>query len=114
MARPGPLPALYLGKRSAGRVIGMAEQPLDAVIRHIRKMASRPQAGRQNDRELLERFVECQDRAAFAALMQRHGPMVQGVCWRLLRHQSDAEDAFQATFLILLRKARSIRKRRSL
>jgi RNA polymerase sigma factor (sigma-70 family) len=64
-----------------------------------------------SDAELLERFVTNQDEAAFAALMARHGPMVYGVCRRLLRHAQDAEDAFQATFLILVRKAASIGKR---
>ena len=64
-----------------------------------------------SDAELLERFVSCRDEAAFAALMARHGPMVFGVCRRLLRHAQDAEDAFQATFLILVRKAASIGKR---
>lgn len=61
-----------------------------------------------SDAELLERFVTGQDGSAFAALMARHGPMVFGVCRRLLRHSQDAEDAFQATFLILVRKAASI------
>jgi RNA polymerase sigma factor (sigma-70 family) len=64
-----------------------------------------------SDAELLERFVTSQDEAAFAALMSRHGPMVFGICRRLLRHTQDAEDAFQATFLILVRKAASIGKR---
>jgi hypothetical protein len=56
-----------------------------------------------SDAALLERFVTRHDEAAFAALVARHGPMVFGVCRRLLRHDQDAEDAFQATFLILLR-----------
>ncbi len=64
-----------------------------------------------SDAELLERFVSSQDEAAFAALVVRHGPMVFGICRRLLRHAQDAEDAFQATFLILVRKAASIGKR---
>ncbi len=64
-----------------------------------------------SDAELLERFVTCRDEAAFAALIARHGPMVLSVCRRLLRHPQDAEDAFQATFLVLVRKAASIGKR---
>ena len=62
------------------------------------------------DPQLLERFVACQDQAAFEALVQRHGPMVLGVCQRLLHDPHDADDAFQATFLILVRKAGLIGK----
>src|SRR5437588_3722109 len=63
------------------------------------------------DRELLQSFSSRHDSAAFEALLQRHGPMVLGVCRRLLRDSHAAEDAFQATFLVLVRKARSIRKK---
>src|SRR6266853_1703931 len=62
------------------------------------------------DGQLLARFVAGQDETAFAALVRGHGPMVLGVCRRVLRHAQDAEDVFQATFLILARKASSIRK----
>jgi RNA polymerase sigma factor (sigma-70 family) len=60
------------------------------------------------DRQLLERFVNLQDSAAFGALVQRHGPMVLGVCRRVLRDAHAAEDACQAVFLVLLRRAASI------
>jgi RNA polymerase sigma factor (sigma-70 family) len=59
----------------------------------------------------LEQYVACRDEAAFEALLRRHGAMVLGVCLRVLRNQADAEDAFQATFLVLVRKAAAIRSR---
>jgi RNA polymerase sigma factor (sigma-70 family) len=63
---------------------------------------------KQGDRALLKRFVAHQDQHAFATIVSRHGPMVLGVCRRVLRHHQDAEDAFQATFLVLARKAGSL------
>jgi RNA polymerase sigma factor (sigma-70 family) len=61
------------------------------------------------DRQLLERFTSQHDEEGFTLLVQRHGPMVLGVCRQILRQEQDAEDAFQATFLVLSRKAGSIR-----
>jgi RNA polymerase sigma factor (sigma-70 family) len=66
------------------------------------------------DEELLGQFVARRDEIAFAALLRRHGPMVWGVCERILRHRQDAEDAFQATFLVLAYKAASIGRRKLL
>src|SRR4051812_25345754 len=62
-----------------------------------------------SDRDLLRRFAERRDGAAFASLVDRHGPMVLGVCRRILRDSHAADDAFQATFLVLVHKAGAIR-----
>ncbi len=62
-----------------------------------------------DDRELLERFVTGNDEAAFTALVAQHGPMVLGVCRRIVRDEHDVEDAFQATFLVLVQRASSIK-----
>jgi RNA polymerase sigma factor (sigma-70 family) len=86
----------------------MTAEPLVLVLRRLRRLAGAPDA-EATDRELLEQFVTRRDEEAFAALVGRHGPMVLGVCRRLLAHSQDAEDAFQATFLILARKAASVR-----
>ncbi len=64
-----------------------------------------------SDGQLLERFAVAGEEAAFDAIMRRHGRMVLGVCRRVLPNENDVEDTFQATFLLLVRKARLIRKR---
>ncbi len=77
-------------------------------------LAERPPASAAEaapDATLLTKFIESRDDGAFAALMNRHGPMVYGVCRRALRNSQDAEDAFQATFLVLVRKASSVQPR---
>jgi RNA polymerase sigma factor (sigma-70 family) len=91
----------------------MANGELTVVLRHIRGLAGARQVEGLTDAQLLDRFVRAREQAAFAALVQRHGGLVMGVCRRVLRHAEDAEDAFQATFLVLARKAGSIRKRES-
>jgi RNA polymerase sigma factor (sigma-70 family) len=87
------------------------------ALGHLRTLFGLGAAGGLGDDQLLERFVHRRDEAAeaaFAALVQRHGPMVLGVCLRILRDPHAAEDAFQATFLVLARKARSIVRRERL
>jgi RNA polymerase sigma factor (sigma-70 family) len=91
----------------------MASATADLLVRHIRKLAAND-ANKFSDRELLGRFIARRDEAAFAALVQKHGPMVWRVCRRVLHDHHDAEDAFQATFLTLSRKAGSVRRRESL
>src|SRR5262249_28330249 len=93
--------------------VSMGNGSLGKVIRHLRESLDREGAS-LGDAELLERVVAGRDPAAFEALVWRRGGVGLGVCRRLLRHEQDAEDAFQATFLILLRKARSIGKRQAL
>src|SRR5712672_441638 len=92
----------------------MPKAPLQKVATYLHRISSRHLVDTLSDRELLERFVACKDETAFAAIVYRHGAMVRAVCLRVLRQDADADDAFQATFLILLRKAGSISKRESL
>jgi RNA polymerase sigma factor (sigma-70 family) len=82
-------------------------QALHSLVRHIRTMAGLPRTRESSDRQLLERFVAGEE-SAFAALVQRHGALVLGVCRRVLQNGHDAEDAFQATFLVLAKKAASV------
>jgi RNA polymerase sigma factor (sigma-70 family) len=89
----------------------MAIRPLQQLLRQLHVLAG-PRD--DSDAELLERFLRSREEGAFVALVQRHGPLVLGVCRRMLRHEQDAEDAFQAAFLVLARKADSIRNRGSL
>src|SRR6516162_9425281 len=88
----------------------MATTQAGIVLRHVRGLAAAGKAGQLADGQLLERFTAGNDPAAFEALLRRHGPMVLGVCRRLLRDPHDAEDAFQATFCALAQKARSVRQ----
>jgi RNA polymerase sigma factor (sigma-70 family) len=92
----------------------MARPQLRTLLRHIHHVAGPCAPAELSDRDLLERFAGRREEAAFAALVQRHGPLVLGVCRRLLRHEQDAEDVFQATFLVLARKAGSVRWRDSI
>src|SRR5262245_27135984 len=85
----------------------MDQTPIPAVVRLIREAS--PSTDAATDAQLLEAFLSRRDEAAFAELVRRYGPMVQGVCRRHLNDQHDQEDAFQAAFLVMVRKAASIR-----
>ncbi len=88
----------------------MPSSPLSKVLLHLRDIACADKE-QLSDAQLLNRFLTARDEAAFETLVRRHGPMMREVCRRVLKNAHDAEDAFQATFLVLVRKAASIRKR---
>jgi membrane fusion protein (multidrug efflux system) len=84
---------------------------MKSVLHHLCKVARTSGLEDLSDAQLLEAFFARREGEAFAVLLRRHGPMVLGVCRRVLRSTPDAEDAFQATFLVFLRKAGSLRSR---
>ena len=92
----------------------MPRANLSSVIRFIRRAAGSPAPQKMTDAQLLEQYRCQRDGEAFADLVIRHGPLVHSICKRVLQHDHDAEDAFQATFLVLASKASSIRKAVSL
>src|SRR5262249_44200310 len=89
----------------------MAISQMSEVIRHLRRTVLLRDGAGLTDKQLLENYLNRRDEAALEALVRRHGPMVWGVCRRVLRNYHDAEDAFQATSLVLVRKAASITSR---
>jgi RNA polymerase sigma factor (sigma-70 family) len=86
----------------------MVNGQLGVVLRYIRTLTDPGGGAPTTDGELLRQFVVRRDESAFTALVERHGPMVLGVCRRLLRQPQDVDDVFQATFLVLLQRAESI------
>jgi RNA polymerase sigma factor (sigma-70 family) len=89
----------------------MAIETLGAALRHIKRLFDEGVVSGRSDGQLLDLFIEEHDEAAFEALLVRHGPMVLSVCRGILRDPYDAEDAFQATFLVMVKKAVTIRGR---
>src|SRR5207249_9034603 len=95
------------------RGIGLAATNTTSFLRRLtRGMAAETLQG-QSDRHLIEQLLAGRDEAVFEAIVRRHGPMVYRVCWRVLQQEQDAEDAFQATFLILAQQLRTVRRRAS-
>jgi RNA polymerase sigma factor (sigma-70 family) len=92
----------------------MHASSLQGVLDYFRKLTDPARPRELSDADLLERFRLGREEAAFTLLVQRHGPMVLAVCRRILGDVYEAEDAFQATFLVLVRKAGTIRKQQSL
>jgi cytochrome c peroxidase len=92
----------------------MARAASNSILQLIRRAVNDGQVRQLPDRDLLQQFCEQRSEAAFATLLYRHGPMILSVCRNVLHDESDAEDAFQATFLVLAGKAASIRKTASL
>lgn len=92
----------------------MAGRHLRTLIQHLRRSVCPHGEDTLSDAQLLERWVQQHDEAAFEVLLWRHGPMVLSVCRRLLRDSHNIEDAFQAAFLTLVRKAASIRRPQAL
>ena len=86
----------------------MPDGEMHAVVEFLHGLVADPDLASRTDHELLERFLADRDENAFEALVRRHGPMVLAVCRRILRDPQDAEDAFQAAFLVFVRKAASI------
>src|SRR5438270_3436289 len=89
--------------------IAMASAAMGAAFRHFRDLFGAGSVVGLGDGQLLARYSGSKDEAAFEALVGRHGPMVLATCRAVLRSEHDVEDAFQATFLVLARKAHSIR-----
>src|SRR5581483_12250463 len=92
----------------------MSRSALAAGVRYLRKVVTSQCHRQDSDDRLLHAFVTSRGEAAFAALVRRYGPMVGAVCRRVLGHEQDAEDAFQATFLILAQNAARLRKKTAL
>jgi RNA polymerase sigma factor (sigma-70 family) len=87
----------------------MATDESNLLLQHLRRVTATTRAEYASDRELVASFVADRDDTAFATLFRRHGPMVRSLCRRVLRNEQEADDAFQATWIVFARKAHSLR-----
>src|SRR5262249_5569506 len=111
----GPFSRELLGASLPGRENGpMSRAPLSPVLCYLRTLTAGGSVESLSDRQLLRQFTGQHDPAAFTALVRRHGRLVWPVCRHVLRDDHDAEDAFQATFLVLARQASTVRKAEAL
>src|SRR5262249_21717870 len=108
----GTIDRSFCGGYAVGTTI-MARAQFGALLQQLHKLMAAPLGGELTDGQLLERFVVRHEEAAFECLVRRHGALVLRVCRRVLNDSHEADDAFQATFLVLVRKAGSIMKRES-
>src|SRR5437899_11900117 len=92
----------------------MPRGQLDPVVQHLRQVAGLPAPAELTDAQLVDRYVSCRDRDAFATLVARHGPLVRSVCRHVLPQQQDIDDAFQVAFLVFASRAATILKSTSL
>ncbi|HKB37631.1 MAG TPA: sigma factor, partial [Gemmataceae bacterium] len=92
----------------------MTSSRLQKLFRNFRRETAPPDTPVGSDAQLMERFAAARDEDAFELLTRRHGPMVLSVCRRVLGDAHEAEDAFQATFLVLARKAAGLRRAEAL
>src|SRR5262249_12629979 len=100
--------------RSRLRGTGVVRASLNEFLRCLTRGMAAQTLADHSDPWLVERALAKRDEAAFQVIVCRHGPMVYRVCWRVLKHPQEAEDAFQATFLVLAQKLPTLRKHASL
>src|SRR5262249_33514658 len=110
----GPAPSYRRRAPDAEGEPDMADAPPGVLLRCVRATARAADSANRPDRELLDAFRLRGDASAFEALLRRHGPLVLAACRTVLRGAADVEDAFQATFLALVRRADAVRGERSL